>query len=417
MKTHLHISSGKNQKENITAVAISVSAKFNSCLKLYQTKKVVLLSFALVLIFMQKNEIFAQNIGIGTASPASKLGIKGGLSIGDNYAETYTAPANGLLIEGSVGIGTESPAARLDVKGSGNTTATYGFGVRNSANQYSFAVRDDGNVGVGTVSPAGKLQVIGSSMIYNTKTDVVQTGASGDQTVLLGLFTAGSSVKVEFYAQGSHAENGAEFNISGGWSSQPGIAVITDPSALLGRRLKLYFKPNGSPNYGTFWLAATWDNQSPGETSVNNLRFRFTSAADFHTSDTSPFTGYTLLGRSSESVPIGTVMAWHKNLAGVPGLPASWVECNGQTLADEASPLNGQVIPNLNGNNYFMRGNATSGGTGGASAHTHQINVQQYTNWDLAPDASHHTSGTLITAAEASNLPPYMNMVWIMKVK
>jgi hypothetical protein len=49
--------------------------------------------------------------------------------------------------------------------------------------------------------------------------------------------------------------------------------------------------------------------------------------------------------------PIGAILAWHKSLSGTPGLPASgeWVECNGQTLSDPASPYNTQVIPNLNG--------------------------------------------------------------------
>lgn len=74
--------------------------------------------------------------------------------------------------------------------------------------------------------------------------------------------------------------------------------------------------------------------------------------------------------------PIGAILAWHKSLAGTPGLPASgeWVECNGQMLADAASPYNAQTIPNLNGDAagenspgqtakvaMFLRGGLTSG--------------------------------------------------------
>lgn len=61
--------------------------------------------------------------------------------------------------------------------------------------------------------------------------------------------------------------------------------------------------------------------------------------------------------------PVGTVMAWHKNLPGVPALEVGgeWVECNGQTLSDAASPLNGRVIPDLNGTGLFIRGGAMSG--------------------------------------------------------
>lgn len=70
-------------------------------------------------------------------------------------------------------------------------------------------------------------------------------------------------------------------------------------------------------------------------------------------------------------VPIGSIIAWHGNMAGVPGLPTGWVECNGGTVSDAASPMNGQPIPNLNGGTTsrsgdasrgrFLRGNTTSG--------------------------------------------------------
>lgn len=59
--------------------------------------------------------------------------------------------------------------------------------------------------------------------------------------------------------------------------------------------------------------------------------------------------------------PVGSIIAWNKSLAGTPALPDGWVECNGQTLSDGASPLNGQVIPNLNAG-----GNSVFGGTTGA---------------------------------------------------
>lgn len=66
---------------------------------------------------------------------------------------------------------------------------------------------------------------------------------------------------------------------------------------------------------------------------------------------------------SSIDIPIGGVIWWHKSLGGVPALPSGWVECNGQTLSDPESLLDGQVIPDINGQNYFMRGSATSGVT------------------------------------------------------
>lgn len=76
------------------------------------------------------------------------------------------------------------------------------------------------------------------------------------------------------------------------------------------------------------------------------------------------------------SVPIGGIIGWHQDLTGVPALPGSgeWVKCDGQTLSDANSPMNGQVIPNLNGNSLganspghtakvqmFLRGGTVSG--------------------------------------------------------
>jgi hypothetical protein len=58
----------------------------------------------------------SQNVGIGEPSPASKLAVKGGASIGTGYSTT-TAPANGLIIEGRTAVGTSSPdnSAILDL--------------------------------------------------------------------------------------------------------------------------------------------------------------------------------------------------------------------------------------------------------------------------------------------------------------
>jgi hypothetical protein len=64
----------------------------------------------------------AQNVGIGTNTPLSKLAVKGGVSVGNTYSN-LAAPVNGIIIEGSVGIGTSSPnaGAVLDLSGSSKT--------------------------------------------------------------------------------------------------------------------------------------------------------------------------------------------------------------------------------------------------------------------------------------------------------
>ncbi|KKK85413.1 hypothetical protein LCGC14_2773530, partial [marine sediment metagenome] len=75
--------------------------------------------------------------------------------------------------------------------------------------------------------------------------------------------------------------------------------------------------------------------------------------------------------------PIGSVLAWMKSFPNTPALPSGWVECNGQVLDDAASVYDGETIPNLNVADRFLRGNSTSGGTGGATSininHRHTI--------------------------------------------
>ncbi len=149
--------------------------------------------------------------------------------------------------------------------------------------------------------------------------------------------------------------------------------------------------------------------------------------------------------------PIGSIVSWAKTLTGVPALPAGWVQCDGQVLSDADSLLDGTTIPDLNGDNQFMRGNSTSGGTGGSEtmAHTHgggshshglpltwngDLNVlstqtsgtkicdesftanttQSTEEAELQSDSSSATTGA---ASNTENRPPFYNVVWIMRIK
>ena len=79
--------------------------------------KVLSLAYCVFVISMPV--IYAQNVGIGTASfvPLNRLDVKGNMVVGTSYSGVNTAPANGLLVEGNTGIGTIAPTQKLDVTG------------------------------------------------------------------------------------------------------------------------------------------------------------------------------------------------------------------------------------------------------------------------------------------------------------
>jgi len=133
-------------------------------------------------------------------------------------------------------------------------------------------------------------------------------------------------------------------------------------------------------------------------------------------------------------VPIGGIIAWMKSISGVPALPGEFVECNGGTVSDAASPINGQTIPTLNsGTNRMLRGNTTSGSTGGADTHTLSIpEMPAHTHTSREPsDRTNSSTGgntpydgydTNATSSTGgggahNNLPGYTEVVWIMRIK
>lgn len=120
--------------------------------------------------------------------------------------------------------------------------------------------------------------------------------------------------------------------------------------------------------------------------------------------------------------PIGAVVAWLKSFTGVPAtLPTGWVECNGQALSDADSPLNGQTIPDLNGSSgteRFLRGQTTSGGTGGSETHTHPITDLNVHDTNTGSGyAGFNSNTTSRNTSATSTLPSYYEVVWIMRVK
>ena len=82
--------------------------------------------------------VAAQNVGIGTTTPAYKLEVVGPLHI-----------TNDAYFDGNVGVGTVAPAVKLDVAGGGNFTGTLTV--------------------LGDMNAAGDVTAHGGGVVYNTQ--------------------------------------------------------------------------------------------------------------------------------------------------------------------------------------------------------------------------------------------------------
>ncbi len=115
-------------------------------------------------------------------------------------------------------------------------------------------------------------------------------------------------------------------------------------------------------------------------------------------------------------VPIGAIIPWAKSFNGVPTLLAQdlsglFAECDGSVLSDSDSPLDGETLPDLNGTpNAFLRGNSTSGGTGGNLTHNHTLTVA---NDRATGGGSREGTPMGLTNHE----PPYYDVVWLIRIK
>jgi hypothetical protein len=143
-------------------------------------------------------------------------------------------------------------------------------------------------------------------------------------------------------------------------------------------------------------------------------------------------------------VPIGGIVGWTNHLSGTPVLPDGWLQCNGQTIADAASPLNGRVLPNLNGattsqvgtsqRGRFLRGHTSSGLFQNDLSNNFTAVQQSDTNQGLTQGELsvplHGWSGWMrqwyqtlggdslrFRNARNETRPTNMTVIWIMRVK
>src|SRR5262249_47048630 len=134
-----------------------------------------------------------------------------------------------------------------------------------------------------------------------------------------------------------------------------------------------------------------------------------TISVDFGSGATQVASGATVAALQATQIPVGGIIAWHRDLPGVPALPENYIECNGQEVTDSASPLYTQHVPDLNSQVYaggrgrYLRGGTTSGTLNASSEFTGNANLYMGTGGGGYYGACY---GSWINT-EHGNLPSY----------
>ena len=133
--------------------------------------------------------------------------------------------------------------------------------------------------------------------------------------------------------------------------------------------------------------------------------------------------------------PVGSIIAWHKDMTGTPPLPDGWVECNGQVISDTRSPYHGLAVPDLNADlqdgstssGMFLRGGSTSGqrqedatAVNGLSAATSGVRSSTLGGQGTVGDPDRFagpSASVALTSSDGETRPANMTVVWIMKVR
>ncbi|HWR83318.1 MAG TPA: hypothetical protein VN285_08445 [Candidatus Deferrimicrobium sp.] len=236
------------------------------------------------------------------------------------------------------------------------------------------------------------------------------------------------------------------------WSSDGFVGVLVENGLfnhLLGESRLL---PDSISEYDSLWLSIQVYNQPEfnPRTRLVSLLYSLRAGESDHSnhSDTASFAENALRCDTAQValnfpgvIPVGAITAWLKSYPNTPPLFEEFVECNGQTITDPDSPYNGMAVPDLNGQNRFLRGNLSSGGNGGSDTHNHQwgkntVEASGVLTGKLynapATHKSYDSDGTEkyfycggqqgelsgdYYTAKGGTLPTYYEVVWIIRIK
>ncbi len=211
---------------------------------------------------------------------------------------------------------------------------------------------------------------------YEVPIDLLTLNGAGDIEVPDGDLTI---------ADGDLVVEEGDADIAGGLEV---TGLIHSPTGLsVGNSLNLLSDPLGDPEdrieatEGSFVMVKGWDVNSHEpigpyltiDTEANKIT---ASSGTLDFDDENLNTKGEISGRGI--VPVGTIVAWHRDLPGMPPLPLpdGWQECDGSPITE--GPLAGSSTPDLNGQGLFLRGGSGSGVEQGASLRAHEHGAGQY---------------------------------------
>ena len=153
-------------------------------INIFAMKRNILLTLVVIVGVLLTSLTYAQNVGIGIATPQRKLDINGDLRIRTlvpsttPYNNTYSVlvrdgngDVTGVNFTGNVnhvlrGNGTFGPSPGIDHD-------WYEVGTTNPPNNINDNIYTQGNVGIGTAAPAGRLHVVGDYILYSKTGNLV----------------------------------------------------------------------------------------------------------------------------------------------------------------------------------------------------------------------------------------------------